>query len=92
MTAREQLLREVEQAPDALVRTVLDFFLFVKQRQQLQAKPSQTVQPESNGVLDLLKDIEVMQSQVPEAEWDKVPHDGSINHDHYLYGAPKVDE
>src|SRR5438045_7195332 len=27
--------------------------------------------------------------QVPEEELDKIPHDGSINHDHYLYGAPK---
>ena len=28
-------------------------------------------------------------SQVPPEDWDKVPSDGSINVDHYLYGAPK---
>jgi hypothetical protein len=28
-------------------------------------------------------------SQIPEAEWAKVPNDASINFKHYLYGAPK---
>ena len=27
--------------------------------------------------------------KVPEEELDRIPHDGSVNHDHYLYGAPK---
>jgi hypothetical protein len=92
MTAREELLREIERAPEAMVQTVLDFFLFVKQRQQLHTPPAQTVGQVGNGVFELLEDIQVIQSQVPEDEWDKGPHDGSINHDHYLYGAPKVDE
>ena len=26
---------------------------------------------------------------IPQEDWDKVPHDGSYNHDHYLYGTPK---
>jgi hypothetical protein len=34
MTAREQLSKELEQAPDSLVEEILDFCLFVKQRQQ----------------------------------------------------------
>lgn len=28
-------------------------------------------------------------SQIPDEEWAKLPSDGSVNHDHYLYGAPK---
>jgi hypothetical protein len=31
-------------------------------------------------------------AKVPPEEWEKLPRDGSINHDHYLYGAPKVEE
>jgi len=31
-------------------------------------------------------------AQIPDEEWAKVPHDGSINYKHYLYGHPKVDE
>lgn len=26
---------------------------------------------------------------VPPEEWEKLPTDGAINHDHYLYGSPK---
>ena len=27
---------------------------------------------------------------VPDEDLSKIPHDGSINTDHYLYGAPKA--
>ena len=33
MTAREQLLQEIEQVSDSLVEEVLDFLLFIKGRQ-----------------------------------------------------------
>jgi hypothetical protein len=28
-------------------------------------------------------------AEIPDEECDKVPHDGSINYKHYLYGNPK---
>lgn len=33
--------------------------------------------------------IEEISSQAPPETWDDVPTDGSLNHDHYLYAAPK---
>jgi hypothetical protein len=91
MTIREQLSKELEQVPDAMVEEVLDFCLRLKQSQQAQG--SNQLDPTSkSGILDLLERIKEIQSEVPTAEWDKLPHDGSINHDHYLYGAPKVGE
>lgn len=33
--------------------------------------------------------IEEISNQAPPGTWDSVPSDGSVNHDHYLYGAPK---
>ena len=33
--------------------------------------------------------IEEISNQAPPGTWDDVPTDGSVNHDHYLYGAPK---
>jgi hypothetical protein len=93
MSAKEQLLHEIENVPDAMVEEILDFCLFLKQRQQIKIQEPTTSEPQSsNGILDLLKQIELIQSQVPVEEWDKLPHDGSINHDHYLYGSPKVEE
>ena len=29
--------------------------------------------------------------EIPLEEWEKVPTDGSINLEHYLYGAPRVE-
>jgi hypothetical protein len=88
MTAREQLSKELEQAPDSLVEEILDFCLFIKQRQQAQVT-NQATETKTNGILDLLERVKEIQAQVPTEEWDKLPHDGSINHDHYLYGSPK---
>ena len=36
MTVREQLIRELEQTPDALIEQILTYCLFLKQRQQAQ--------------------------------------------------------
>jgi len=33
--------------------------------------------------------IEEIASEAPPGTWDDVPTDGSVNHDHYLYGALK---
>ena len=32
--------------------------------------------------------IEEISREAPPGTWDEVPTDGSVNHDHYLYGAP----
>jgi hypothetical protein len=33
--------------------------------------------------------IDEISRQAPPGTWDDLPTDGAINHDHYLYGAPK---
>ena len=91
MTAREQLSKELEQAPDSLVEEILDFCLFIKQRQQAKTN-HQATEAKTNGILDLLERVKEIQAQVPTEEWDKLPHDGSINNDYYLYDSPKVEE
>jgi Protein of unknown function (DUF2281) len=81
MTVREKLSQELEQAPDSLVEEILDFCLFLKQRQQTKAT-NQATETKPNGILDLLERVKEIQAQVPPEKWDKLPHDGSINHDH----------
>lgn len=52
----------------------------------LQRKPFLTEEQRKRPILDVLEEL---LGPVPSDEADKVPHDGSLNHDHYLYGAPK---
>lgn len=40
----------------------------------------------SRPIWEIAKEIS---ESIPLEEWEKLPSDGSINHDHYLYGAPK---
>jgi hypothetical protein len=89
MTLREQLVREIEQAPDILVQELLDFYLFIKQRRG--STNSDTAPTPQSGVLSFLAEVQAIQAEVPTEAWDQLPHDGSINHDHYLYGAHKVE-
>ncbi len=37
-------------------------------------------------LLDIVREIE---ETIPDDVLERLPVDGSINHDHYLYGAPK---
>lgn len=40
----------------------------------------------SRPIWEIAKEIS---ESIPLEEWQKLPSDGSVNHDHYLYGAPK---
>ena len=40
----------------------------------------------------LIRLAEELRSGIPVEGWETVPSDLSINHDHYLYGAKKVEE
>lgn len=41
---------------------------------------------DSRPIWEIAKEIS---ESVPLEEWEELPLDGSVNHDHYLYGAPK---
>lgn len=92
MSAKEQLLNEIEHAPDSMIGEIIDFCLFLKHREQAKAEKSVSQKPQASGILYLLEQVREIQSQVPAEEWDKLPHNGSINHDHYLYGTPQIEE
>ncbi|PIG95225.1 hypothetical protein [Gloeocapsopsis sp. IPPAS B-1203] len=51
MTARERLIREIEQIPDFLIEEILDFLLFVKLRRQPQLNPENNPTPDEGRAL-----------------------------------------
>ncbi len=44
---------------------------------------------EKEGARPIWEVITEISEEIPIEEWEKLPSDGSVNHDHYLYGAPK---
>jgi hypothetical protein len=77
----QAILEKIQALPDEKQQEVLalvDGML----REEQERRPRDTVRP-------IWEIIEEISSQAPPGTWDDVPTDGSVNHDHYLYGAPK---
>jgi hypothetical protein len=95
MTTKEQLLQELEQAPEDLLAAALLFVRTAKETAHRAQTPHPTddLSPEEpsdrpeNGIQSLL-DLLDSRPFTP-AEVASLPQDGAENHDHYLYGAPK---
>ena len=79
----ETIFEKVKVLPIESQREVLELI------HNLQTRSQSTRLSESNGLNKLWREIDAIVAQVPEDAWDEVPTDGSINVDHYLYGAPK---
>ena len=93
MTTREQLLYEINNAPDLLLEEVLDFLLFAKTRRHQQPPAAvMTELPSPEPSPPIWETFEAFADTLPEPFAATLPSDGAIQLDHYLYGAPKRDE
>ncbi|MGH9946620.1 MAG: hypothetical protein ACRD6X_05410 [Pyrinomonadaceae bacterium] len=52
----------------------------------VERKLSKPAKADSRPIWEVITEIS---SEIPLEEWETLPSDGSVNHDHYLYGAPK---
>ncbi len=67
-------------SPDELVREAIDKIL-------TDAPPPAASQPDRRPIWELIQEN---MSDVPVEEFAKLPADGASEHDHYLYGHPKL--
>ena len=72
----ERIIEKVRSLPDEKQEEVLRFAENLADTGQLRR-------------LSILEEIDAIVKEIPPEAWDEVPRDGSINVDHYLYGAPK---
>lgn len=77
MSSLKNLLEEARKLPPEEQRELAE---------KLLEESNQPPATEGKPIWEVLCEIG---SQVPQEDWDKIPSDGSINVDHYLYGAPK---
>lgn len=76
----QAILEKIQALPDKKQQEVLELV----DQMLTEAQP----QTRKNG-RPIWEIIEEIVSEAPPETWDDVPTDGSVNHDHYLYGAPK---
>ena len=62
--------------------------LSLESQKKVLAYVEELTQPKTDGQ-SLWDMIQECTKDVPPEAWDEVPTDGALNHDHYLYGAPK---
>ncbi|MEB3162459.1 MAG: hypothetical protein VKK80_04465 [Prochlorothrix sp.] len=77
MTAKDQLLSAIEQAPESLIQQVLDFFLFLQARQAVRAFPNAAegqgrLPQEAAAVFEKIMEISDRASQLPVLD-DRTP-------------------
>ncbi|GAB4475510.1 MAG: hypothetical protein OHK0037_36800 [Elainellaceae cyanobacterium] len=92
MTVKDQLIQEIDEAPEFLLEEVLNFFLFLKLRLSQRAKSGDAPEaPQPGRMPAFLQKTQEISQQISREEWATVPNDLSKNLDHYLYGAPKAE-
>lgn len=79
MTDREELLQELTQAPDTVVKALLTLLH--------QPTAASQPRPEQKSSMPLLQFIDQLNSQGSDSEHDPLPKDFARNLDHYLSGG-----
>ena len=72
----ETLIEKVKALPSEKQNRVLRY---VESLEQSEEQPRKSIWEE----------IREITADVPDQVWERLPRDGSEQHDHYLYGAPK---
>mgnify|MGYP006289999873 FL=1 len=84
MTIKEQLLRELETAPQPVIEEVFDFLLLAKIKHHRSSSYDQSENTQSLGAF-----AEELVADIPEEVLNELPTDSAEQHDHYIYGTPK---
>ena len=85
MTLKEQLIQEIEQAPETLLQSCLEFILLNK-KLNYSSSQNQT-NPTDKPIWEIADEII---ATIPEDSFNCLPTDAAANLDYYLYGnSPK---
>jgi hypothetical protein len=86
MTAKEQLIRELETVSEPLIEELLDFLLFAQTRRY----PTNPLQKQEHLAHKPIWQVaQELMTDVPAEIINQLPTDGAEQHDHYIYGIPK---
>ncbi|MEH1829755.1 MAG: hypothetical protein V7L22_31220 [Nostoc sp.] len=102
MTAKEQLLREIEQAPEELLEAILYILQSVKAQSSFQDSNQDSIQEAdstqviaspveaNNSLQNFFNEFEQFAQSIPPEELVNLHTDSAEQHDQYLYGTSKT--
>ncbi len=83
-TIEQELIETIRVLPEAKQKQILAYARQIREiEENLNKKPKKR---------NLLEKLEELRAKLPADAFEDSPTDGSLNHDYYLYGAPKRDE
>ena len=83
-TIEQQVIEAIRILPETKQMQVLSYIEQISQIETDKAK-----RPKKRK---LLEKLESLMKELPPDAFDGYPTDGSLNHDHYLYGSPKREQ
>ena len=85
-TIEQQVIETIRVLPEEKQKEIL---AYAKQISENAAQSEDSTKPKKRK---LLEKIEAIMKELPPDAFEGYPTDGSLNHDHYLYGAPKREQ
>ncbi len=83
-TIEQEVIETIRVLPEAKQKQILAYARQIREIEENSKKKPQKRK--------LLEKLEELRAKLPENAFEDSPTDGSLNHDYYLYGAPKRDE
>jgi hypothetical protein len=65
---------------------------YTRDQGEMRANEQEELMERGDGLGSILEIASAATKEVSEEEWERVPHDLSINVDHYLYGSKKTEK
>ncbi len=81
----QQLVETVRILPEEKQKDVLEYARKISENENL----PHDEEMQTPKTRKLFQKLEELRAKLPKDVWENYPTDGSLNHDHYLYGAPK---
>ena len=86
-TIEQQVIETIRVLPEEKQREVLKYAKQISESEE--ASTENSTNEEKPKKRKFVGVIEELRKTLPADAWEGSPTDGSLNHDHYLYGAPK---
>ena len=81
-TIEQQVIETIHGLPEEKQKEILAYAKHISESEK-------SVKPKKRKLLEKLESI---MKELPPDAFEGYPTDGSLNHDHYLYGSPKREE